>query len=276
MPRFPHILRLPSKLRRRARRQRMATLLALLAFCSLPLLLPLYVVYRPPGLLIAGFARRWPDVLWRVNLPSSPTTSPDGQPAPKLVALTIDDVPSEHTREILAILREHDAHATLFVIGGQVAGHEAVLREALAPASGHELANHGMHDEAARALADGELEAQILQVHQLLQNIYDHTSAATPPLYFRPGSGFFSDRMRALVRSLGYRLVLGSVYPHDAQIAHPWLNTHHILGMLRPGAIVICHDRRSWTPPMLRAMLPAAIQQGYRFVTVTELLAAAA
>ncbi len=98
------------------------------------------------------------------------------------------------------------------------------------------------------------------------------TAAGPPHNYFRPASGFFSDRMRVLVDRLGFRLVLGSIYPHDAQISYWWLNAAHILSMLQPGGIIICHDRRSWTLPMLRKVLPEAKRRGYRLVTVTELL----
>lgn len=90
--------------------------------------------------------------------------------------------------------------------------------------------------------------------------------------YYRPGSGFFSERMLTLVRKLGYRLVLGSIYPHDAQIGYAWLNARHILSMLSPGGIIICHDRRSWTPPMLRKILPEMQRRGYKAVTVSQLL----
>jgi peptidoglycan/xylan/chitin deacetylase (PgdA/CDA1 family) len=41
---------------------------------------------------------------------------------------------------------------------------------------------------------------------------------------------------------------------------------------LRPGGIIICHDRRSWTAPMLQKVLPEMRRRGYRVVTVTELL----
>lgn len=239
----------------------MATLVALAAVVLL-VVLPLYVVYKPPGAVMGLLARRWPDVLWQVALPADR----------RVVALTVDDAPSEHTRALLDLLREHDAHATFFVIGGQVAGREDVLADVVA--AGHELGNHAMHDEAARALGDGELRAQIDRVQGLLADAHRAAGRgdAPPHRYFRPGSGFFTDHMRALLDSMGFRLVLGSVYPHDAQIQYPWLNARHVLSMLRPGAIVICHDRRSWTLPMLERVLPEAKRRGYRFVTVTELL----
>jgi peptidoglycan/xylan/chitin deacetylase (PgdA/CDA1 family) len=42
--------------------------------------------------------------------------------------------------------------------------------------------------------------------------------------------------------------------------------------MLQPGGIIICHDRRSWTVPMLQKVLPEMRRRGYHVVTVTELL----
>ncbi|KAL8303518.1 hypothetical protein RB600_007123 [Gaeumannomyces tritici] len=324
-----NLFRLPSKFRRRARRRRMATLVALAAL-SLLVLLPLYAVYKPPAPLLRHLARHWPDVLWQVDpdrLPRDHHHPEDGRsssssgPA-KVVALTIDDAPSDQTARILDLLRAHGARATFFVIGGQVEGREELLRRIVR--EGHELGNHAMHDEASRSLRPDELEDQILRVQGMIRAAYADVAiereeeeeeegeeeeeeedeggeeeeqrrgakagvrksrkppGSSPGLgpgpyaprynYFRPGSGFFTDRMRGLVSRLGYRLVLGSIYPHDAQISHWRLNARHILSMLRPGRIIICHDRRSWTVPMLERVLPEARRRGYQLVNVSELI----
>lgn len=271
MIRLSALFRLPSKVKRRARRHRMATLL-LLCLLLLLLLLPFYVIYRPPVLLIRYFQHRWPDVLWEVSIPASHRRE-DGE---KFIALTIDDAPSEHTRDILRVLQDNDARATLFVIGGQVEGREEVLREVVA--AGNELGNHAMHDEAARGLEPDVLEAQIGRVQGLIRQAYaDAADAGGGPAhqYFRPGSGIFSTEMRAMVSRLGYRLVLGSIYPHDPQVPYWWLNAWHILSMARDGGIIVCHDRRSWTVPMLKKVLPELRRRGYKVVTVSELLEAA-
>ncbi|KAI1383346.1 polysaccharide deacetylase [Hypoxylon trugodes] len=261
MPRLPALFRLPSKLRRRARRRRMTTLFSLFLIFIL-LAVPFYIVYKPPQSLIAYFARRWPDVLWEVKTDK------------KIVALTIDDAPSEHTQEILGVLNGHEATATFFVIGGQVPGREETLADIVR--SGSELGNHAMHDEPSRALPDDELTEQIETVRERIKDAYATANSVEhphmPPQYFRPGSGFFSDRMRALVDRLGYRIVLGSVYPHDPQISWAWLNARHILSMVRPGAIIVCHDRRGWTAPMLRKVLKTLGDRGYRVVSLTEML----
>ncbi|EJT82009.1 hypothetical protein GGTG_01983 [Gaeumannomyces tritici R3-111a-1] len=272
----------------------MATLVALAAL-SLLVLLPLYAVYKPPAPLLRHLARHWPDVLWQVDpdrLPRDHHHPEDGRssssgPA-KVVALTIDDAPSDQTARILDLLRAHGARATFFVIGGQVEGREELLRRIVR--EGHELGNHAMHDEASRSLRPDELEDQILRVQGMIRAAYADAGVrksrkppgSSPGLgpgpyaprynYFRPGSGFFTDRMRGLVSRLGYRLVLGSIYPHDAQISHWRLNARHILSMLRPGRIIICHDRRSWTVPMLERVLPEARRRGYQLVNVSELI----
>ncbi|KAI4124764.1 MAG: hypothetical protein LQ347_005608 [Umbilicaria vellea] len=222
------------------------------------LIAPFYWVYKPPSLLIRYLQHRWPDVLWRVSTSS------------KVVALTIDDGPSEYTKEIMQILHSNDVTATFFIIGSQVAGHEETLQSLIR--NGNELGNHAMHDEPSRSLSDAVLADQIKSVEKTLHVIYAAVDVDPPPKYFRPGSGFFSVRMREILRKLNYRLVLGNIYPHDPQVPFWRINSSHILSMLRPGGIIICHDRRSWTPPMLRKVLPEIRRKGYRVVTVTELL----
>ncbi|KAF2872548.1 hypothetical protein BDV95DRAFT_491335 [Massariosphaeria phaeospora] len=232
----------------------------LLVSALLTLLAPFYIIYKPPTLFIRYFAHRWPDVLWRI-----PTSE-------KVVALTIDDAPSGYTEEILDVLAENEAAATFFVIGGQVGGRERMLEQVVS--AGSELGNHAMHDEASRALSDEELTSQIATVEGMINSTYDSVGVAHPPRYFRPGSGFFSTRMRALVKKLEYRLVLGSVYPHDPQIPYAGVNARHILSMVRPGAIIICHDRRAWTVPMLRKVIPEIRRRGYRITTLSGLIEA--
>ncbi|RDL35311.1 Uncharacterized protein BP5553_07242 [Venustampulla echinocandica] len=219
---------------------------------------PFYFIYKPPSFLIRYFQSRWPDVLWHV-----PTAS-------KTIALTIDDGPSEYTRAIMQVLKANDVNATFFIIGSHVDGHEKVLEDLVR--DGNELGNHAMYDEPSKSLTDGVLIEQIETVKEMIHDVYTAVGVDEPTDYFRPGSGFFSQRMRTVLQKLGYRMVLGSIYPHDPQIPFWRINSAHILSMLQPGGIIICHDKRSWTVPMLQKVLPEIKRRGYRVVTVTELL----
>lgn len=222
------------------------------------LVAPFYMIYKPPRLLIRYAQHRWPDVLWHIST------------SMRIIALTIDDGPSQYTDEIMQILQSNNATATFFIIGSQVSGREETLQNLLR--NENELANHAMHDEPSRSLSNSVLAEQIMTVEDLLRSAYDAVGQEAPPKYFRPGSGFFTERMQSTLKDLGYRLILASIYPHDPQIPYWRINARHILSMSRPGGIICCHDRRSWTAPMLRRVLPELRRRGYRVTTVTELL----
>lgn len=234
------------------------TLLAILAVLLIFPIYSIYCIYKPPKALIGYLRQKYPDVLFEV------TTSE------KVIALSLDDAPSSNTGEIMDVLKEYNAHATFFVIGSQVPGREETLRALIR--EGHELANHGMHDEPASKLSMEELEKQVKEVKGKLVQAYEAEKKILPNNYYRPGSGFFNYKMRDMLGNRGFRIVLGSVYPHDPQIPYPKRNAKHILSMVHPGAIVICHDRREWTVPMLRMILPELKQQGYKIVTISDLV----
>lgn len=227
----------------------------MIGFCIFLFLLiaTLYIIYILPSPLIRYFRHRWPDVLWHVLTPK------------KLMALTIDDGPSRYTNEILQILKANNAAATFFIIGSQVAGREDALPDLIR--NNNELANHAMHDEPSRLLPDAELTKQIQAVHNTIHQAYADKGIVAPPKYFRPDSGFFGTRMRKILSELDCRLVLGDVYPHDAQIRFWHVNARHILSMLRPRGIIICHDRRSWMVPVLRRTIPEINRRGYRLTS---------
>jgi peptidoglycan/xylan/chitin deacetylase (PgdA/CDA1 family) len=255
---FRRLFRLPSAFRRRARRTRLITMFIILV-TILTFVTPFYIIYKPPNLLIRYFQHRWPDVLWHV-----PITS-------KVVALTIDDAPSQFTQEIVDVLLENDAKATFFVIGGQVNGRQESLKYAVE--TGNELGNHAMHDEPSRFLSPTQLSEQMIETERYINTTYASLGMQRPPTrFFRPGSGFFSSAMRQQIKAMGYQMVLGSIYPHDPQIPYASVNARHILSMVRPGGVIICHDRRSWTAPMLRKVLPELKSKGYTITTITGLL----
>lgn len=258
MPLINPFFRLPGRwTRRRARRTRMA--IQAIAFgVVLLIILPVYIIYRPPRFAINYFQRRFPQVLFHVATNR------------KIVALTIDDAPSQHTAEILDLLKANAAHATFFIIGSQVAGRENLMDDMVR--QGHELGNHAMHDEPSLSLSSDVLYDEMLTVDGLINQAYSSIGKHRSNHLFRPGSGIFSQRILDVAAKMSYTTILGSVYPHDPFIKYWRVNAWHILSMLRPGAVIICHDRRSWTIPMLQKVLPEMKRRGYEVVTVTRLL----
>ncbi|UJR30371.1 hypothetical protein I4U23_017906 [Adineta vaga] len=237
----------------------------ILLICFVLIIVCLFIVYSAPRFVIGFLSKIYPDVLFSIDLPSDL----------RYVALTIDDFPNVHNLsvsfQILEILRLYNAQCTFFTIGSHIEKYEnspqiRALFERLI-ADGHEVSNHGWHDEQAIRLSPTELEKQIINTQRLINN---YTSSNNR--WFRPGSGFFNQTMIQLCRRLDYRLVLGSIYPHDPQIPRPRLNSFFIEHKLYPGAIIILHDRFV-TIETLKRVLPEIQKRNYHVVTLTQLMA---
>ncbi|RAK99028.1 chitin deacetylase CDA4 [Aspergillus ibericus CBS 121593] len=251
------------------RRRRLTMLLLTLLLLLLLILTPCYLIYRPPISLINYLATRYPDTLW--TLPFPPNPSPHN---PKLIALTLDDAPSPYTPLLLQTLLTHTSTATFFLIGNQITPQTTPLLTTLVQ-NGMELGNHAMHDEPSFKLSPTTLRTEITAIDNTIKEIYKSANVERKGKWFRPGSGVFTGWMREMVQELGYRIVLGSVYPHDAQIGWVGLNVWHVGGLSREGSIVVLHDRRGWTVEVLDRVLRVLRGRGYRVVSVGEAMEAA-
>ncbi|KAF7856086.1 hypothetical protein EAF04_010040 [Stromatinia cepivora] len=237
-------------------------LLALLALLSI-ILISSYTIYKPPHFIIKFLQRKYPDVIFHIPL----------SPPQRVIALTIDDAPSEETSRILDLLQIYDAKATFFIIGSQVASQRSLIQRI--HTEGHELGNHAWADEPSISLPIAELERQIHEVEALLPPNRPITGSKIPPKYFRPGSGFFNRQLVEKARDLGYRVVLGSIYPHDPQIHHARINARHVLSMARPGGIIIMHDRRSYSAAEIELVLGGLKKRKFRVQSLGGLLGVA-
>ncbi|MGN6378376.1 MAG: polysaccharide deacetylase family protein [Gaiellales bacterium] len=192
----------------------------------------------------------------------------------KLLCLTFDDGPSPSTPAILEALRRHDARGTFFVLGESIEGREEILARTLA--EGHEVGNHTYSHPHAMDLEDAELGHDIVRCQRLLGGA---------PTLFRPPYGEDALRASRVAAERGIETtVLWSVDPQDYMEPDPQAIARVILDEARPGAIVDLHDGwprvtsterdRTPTAQALDLALPRLSELGYRFVTVSELLAA--
>jgi peptidoglycan/xylan/chitin deacetylase (PgdA/CDA1 family) len=198
---------------------------------------------------------------------------------PPTVALTIDDAPDAVTTPaILDTLRAYGAHATFFVISDQLtASTDSVMTRLLR--DGHEIGNHGTRDRPAIRLDSATFASDLREADAALRDQLIRTGKPGVVRWARPGSGLYSRAMLRTMHRMGYECALGSIYPLDAELAWPWLSERYILGRVRPGGIVILHDRGSRgqrTARVLGRVLSELRTHGYRIVTLTELAAIAA
>jgi peptidoglycan-N-acetylglucosamine deacetylase len=169
----------------------------------------------------------------------------------RLVALTFDDGPGVYSRSIAAELRRWHARATFFLVGERLLWWRGSLR---AEASVGALGDHTWSHVRLAGLGPAGIRAEIGRTRAAE---IAHTGRRI--VLFRPPYGVRTPAADAYVRKLGMLQILWDV--EDST----W-------GM-RGGSIVLLHETRPQTLPLLRTILRDLRRRGLRAVTVPELLA---
>lgn len=187
----------------------------------------------------------------------------------KKIALTFDDGPHPtQTPEILEILAEYDISATFFVIGQNVSYYKDLVQ--LEIENGHEIGNHTYSHKNLRNLPDEIIEREIIDTENI---VFENAEYRTRLL--RPPEGSLGDDLCSLASENDYTVVCWSVDTRD------WAHTpseeiiENVLNSVKGGDIILFHDYvsgNSPTPEALRIIIPALLEEGYEFVTVSELI----
>jgi peptidoglycan/xylan/chitin deacetylase (PgdA/CDA1 family) len=192
----------------------------------------------------------------------------------RLVALTFDDGPTrERTAEVLRLLRERGVRATFFVTGGELEQNMSAGRDIVA--AGHELGNHSYSHQRMVFVTPSYVRREVERTDELIRAA-GHTGA----IHFRPPYG---KKLLALplYLSRNNRTTITWDVETDSDLAadaDAEAITRHVLERTRPGSIILLHVMYPSRGETLRAVpfiIEGLEREGYRFVTVSELLAAA-
>ena len=185
------------------------------------------------------------------------------------VALTFDDGPGPHTREVASVLDRHGVPGTFFVVGMEVVGREPELRR-LADA-GHELGNHSFDHSRDVGANTREAYVQIRRTNAVVE-----AATGTRPRLYRPPWGSVSSGVLLAARLAGMTTVAWNVDPRDWDGPRPAEIERRVLARIRGGGIVLLHDGGRSRECMIAA-LPGIVWKlsaaGYDLVTASELLA---
>jgi peptidoglycan/xylan/chitin deacetylase (PgdA/CDA1 family) len=195
-----------------------------------------------------------------------------GDPRRRTIALTFDDGPSTATPAILEILASYGLPATFFQCGRNVERTPDLTR---AVAAGpHEIGNHS-YSHANLALARPSFIAG--EFHRA-QNAVAKVTSSTPTL-MRPPYGVRWFGFREMQQRLSLTCVMWTVIGGDWKLRAAQI-TPLVLAGTSPGAIICLHDGqgtvanpdRSQTIEAVRRIIPALLEKGYHFETVSRLL----
>jgi peptidoglycan/xylan/chitin deacetylase (PgdA/CDA1 family) len=184
------------------------------------------------------------------------------------IALTFDDGPSPATTpQLLDILEKRGIKVTFFVIGPNVAAHPEIVRRELS--DGDEIGNHSWTHPQLSKLSDQRVTEEITKTQEAIKNGGGYT-----PTLLRPPYGAITKRQREWIeKQFGLSVILWSVDPLDWEGPGASVISQRILSGGKPGAIILSHDIHQQTIDAMSAALDALLAKGYKFVTVSELIA---
>ena len=180
----------------------------------------------------------------------------------KLIALTFDDGPGEHTERLLDGLAERNVVVTFFVQGVKVENHPDIIRRMVG--EGHQVGNHSYNHPDLNALT---IEESVFQLEQT-DSILNEALGTHGSFYYRAPYGNSTELLRF---SMNGPFFYWSLDSEDWVTKHEGMIRNKIITEAFDGAIILAHDT---VPATIDATLDAIDhlqKQGYEFVTLKEL-----
>nr|WP_238600559.1 polysaccharide deacetylase family protein [Metasolibacillus meyeri] len=231
------------------------------AFIAIVLLFAVFSFFQTKDEAVANRSRQYYEqagqVVWDIHTDQ------------KVLALTFDDGPHKaYTPEILELLALYEAKATFFIIGENAKKDSALVKRI--NEEGHEIANHTYTHPLKTTVP--KLLKEIEETSELLEQI-----TGSRPKLFRPVGGQYTDAMIDAITEAGYKVVMWSWHLDTEDWKEPGVEKIiATVNSAKEGDVILFHDgggNRQQTVEALKQVLPQLKEQGYTFVTISELLA---
>lgn len=184
----------------------------------------------------------------------------------KFIALTFDDGPHHtNTPEILNILRNERAKATFFVVGNRAETYPDLISQI--NAEGHDIGNHTWNHISLAKNSTVKGYESIKKTNDLLTGITGKVCNLVRPPY-----GATNARVREMLQENGWHQILWDSDSRDWQNKNPDVILYRVMKSIEPGGIILFHDLHPGAAKMLPTLIKAFKSEGYRFVTISELI----
>ncbi|MCS6949567.1 MAG: polysaccharide deacetylase family protein [bacterium] len=191
-----------------------------------------------------------------------------GDRTKKWIALTFDDGPHpEYTPRLLDILQRYNVRATFFVVGKMAEKHPDLLRQQAQ--AGHSIGNHTYHHVNLTRIPPADVAAEIKACGEVIQSI-----TGKAPHLFRPPGGDYDRNVAEVAEALGYWIVLWTDDPGDYAKPPEKELRQKLFSRISNGGIILLHDGVEETIDLLPDLIEYLQSQGYKLVTIDEMLPA--
>ena len=180
----------------------------------------------------------------------------------KLIALTFDDGPNHNTTKILDILEKYDIVATFFVLGTNIGSNEKTIKRM--HELGMEIGNHMYSHKIATKLSEEKLQEEINKTDKLVYDIIHKY-----PTLIRPSYGIYNNKIKKIIKR---PIILWNIDTLDWKYHDSKKIANKVFNNLNRGNIILMHDIYSATANSLEIIIPKLLSEGFKFVTVSDLL----
>ena len=187
--------------------------------------------------------------------------------AEKIIALSFDDGPhKEYTPKVLSLLAQHHATATFFVIGKNIQGNESLLKQIIT--EGHSIGNHSYtHGFFIDFKNVQGFKDELNQTAELVFSIIGKRMKL-----FRPPYGVTTPNLAKAAKLLDYSIIGWNIRSLDTTNDTVEIITQRVQTQIKSGAIILFHDTSAKTIEALKQTLNFAQENGYKIVSVEQLL----
>jgi peptidoglycan/xylan/chitin deacetylase (PgdA/CDA1 family) len=185
----------------------------------------------------------------------------------KQIAITFDDGPNAtYTPKVLSTLTEYNAPATFFVIGKNIQGNENIIKQI--DAAGHTIGNHTFsHSFFIDFKSKNGFIYELDATSDAIKNIIGKQTKL-----FRPPYGVTTPHLVNASNALNYKLIGWNIRSLDTTKDNEAKIIERVLSQLKPGAILLFHDTSDKTIAVLKQTLNFARENGFKIVSLEELL----
>lgn len=174
------------------------------------------------------------------------------------VLLTFDDGPNANTVKVLEVLKKYDVKAVFFMIGKNIQGNEAFLKQIVAEE--HQIGNHSFsHHNFIDLWSTKKVTEDFATCQKLIEQYQPNTKL------FRPPYGVTNPNIAKALKQLNLQSIGWNVRSYDTSIKDVEKIKQRVLSQLKPGAIILLHDRLDFMPELLETLIPAIKEKGYGF-----------
>ena len=180
-----------------------------------------------------------------------------------VIALTFDDGPyPKVTGHILDVLEKNGVCATFFVLGSRIEGREDVLTRM--DELGCEIGNHSFSHADLTRLSKADCQRELNDTDAEIRRVTGHEASVVRPPY-----GYYNKAVRS---AAGRPLILWTVDTNDWRGKAPGEIADYVIQQAKEGSVILMHDQQTQTADAMEMIIPTLIEEGFRFVTVSELI----